>query len=187
MKYIVNTILLSSVALLLTSCFNKKDPNYQYMPNMYVSPGYETYQESDAFKNGMVAQLPAEGSIKRGWQPYEYPDTPEGLLQAKAELQNPLATDSLALEKNIANGKALFNIYCAVCHGDNGDGQGILAKREKFLGVPNYKDREVTQGSIYHVMYYGLNSMGSYAGQINEEERWQVALYVEQLRNDLLK
>ncbi|CEN49120.1 Cytochrome c-553 (fragment) [Capnocytophaga canimorsus] len=66
-------------------------------------------------------------------------------------------------------------------------GQGILAEREKFAGVPNYKDREITQGSIYHVMYYGLNSMGSYASQINEKERWQVALYVEQLRNDLMK
>ena len=45
---------------------------------------------------------------------------------------------------------------------------------------------EITQGSIYHVIYYGRNAMGSYASQITEKERWQVALYVEQLRNKLI-
>ena len=47
----------------------------------------KTYADSDAFANGIEAQLPAEGSIARGWQPYEYPDTNEGYEMAKAELQ----------------------------------------------------------------------------------------------------
>ncbi|AEK24007.1 c-type cytochrome [Capnocytophaga canimorsus] len=187
MKSIVKIALFSGVSLVLASCFNKREPNYQFMPNMYESVGYETYQESPAFKGDMQAQLPAEGSVRRGWLPYEYPDTTEGYEKAKSQLNNPLASDVASLEKNIQEGKALYDIYCAVCHGAKGNGQGILAEREKFAGVPNYKDREITQGSIYHVMYYGLNSMGSYASQINEKERWQVALYVEQLRNDLMK
>lgn len=189
MKNIVKIALFSSVSLLLVSCFNKREPNYQFMPNMYESAGYETYQwvDNGVFKDNMEAQLPVEGTIRRGWQPYEYPDTPEGLIQAKAELQNPLLEDTLNFEANIANGKVLYDIYCAVCHGETGDGKGILNERGKFMGIPNYKDRQITQGSIYHVMYYGLNAMGSYASQINEKERWQVALYVEKLRNDLIK
>ena len=65
----------------------------------------------------------------------------------------------------------------------------VAASRGKFAGVPSYgnKNRVITQGGIYHVIYYGLNAMGSYASQINEEERWQVALYVEKLRDDLVK
>ncbi len=60
-------------------------------------------------------------------------------------------------------------------------------KREKILGVPSYADaaRNITVGSTYHTIYYGLNSMGSYAGQLNFEERWQVSEYVMKLKNDL--
>lgn len=189
MKNIVKIALFSSMSLLLVSCFNKREPNYQFMPNMYESAGYETYQEveNSFFKGGMQAQLPVEGTIRRGWQPYEYPDTPEGLLLAKEQLQNPLLADSTSVVSNTEKGKQLYEIYCSVCHGEKGDGKGILSERGKFMGVPNYKDRQITQGSIYHVIYYGLNSMGSYASQINEKERWQVALYVEKLRNDLIK
>ncbi len=90
-------------------------------------------------------------------------------------------------EENGAKGKELYGIYCAVCHGTKGDGQGILMTREKFLGVPSYADREITPGSIYHVLMYGKNAMGSHAGQVNAKERWQIAQHVMELRNTLVK
>lgn len=158
MKSLLKIGFVFGVAIVMTSCFNKSKPNYQFMPNMYEGVGYETYQESSAFSNGMEAQLPAEGSIKRGWKPYDYENSTAGYELAKAELLSPIASDSLNIDSNVAKGKALYDIYCAVCHGTKGDGQGILVKREKFLGVPNFKDREITTGSIYHVIYYGLNS-----------------------------
>ena len=179
---------LSVVALSLTACFHKDKPNYQYMADtdMYFPVGYETYQEApegnQALKGGMEAQLPPEHTIKRGWMPYLYPNNNEGYEDAKANLKNPLLADSLAVKDHLKEGAALYNIYCMVCHG----AEGILVQRDKYLGVPNYKDREITQGSIYHVIYYGRNAMGSYASQITEKERWQVALYVEQLRNKLI-
>ena len=43
---------------------------------------------------------------------------------------------------------------------------------------------EITPGSIYHVLMYGINAMGSHAGQVNEEERWQIAQYVMELREE---
>ncbi len=188
MKNIVKITLFFVIGLLLTSCFNKEKPNYQFMADtdMYEPVGYETYYESPAFSNGMVAQLPAKNTIRRGWMPYLFPNTNEGYEEAKLNLQNPLKVDSLTLKANIQAGAGLYNIYCMICHGSDGDGQGTLTKRGKFLGIPNFKDRQITQGSIYHVMYYGRNAMGSYASQISEQERWQVALYVEQLREKLL-
>ena len=90
-----------------------------------------------------------------------------------------------SLEIDIARGQELYGIYCAVCHGDRGDGQGILMEREKFLGIPSYADREITPGSIYHVIYHGINAMGSHAGQLNREERWQVTAYVMELKKEL--
>ncbi len=171
-------------SILLTSCWvDKTKPNYQYMPDMYQPVGYETYSTNPNFKDGMTSQLPVEGTIARGQVPYEYPNTNEGLELAKLELKNPLETNSANLE----NGKLMYNIYCMVCHGETGAGDGSLVTREKFLGVPNYKDREITDGSIYHVIMYGINMMGSHASQLTDEERWQTTMYVQELRTELLK
>ena len=180
MKKSLNITIALIAAFSLVSCFNNNKPNYQFMPNMYEPVGYETYGEYDVFENEQEAKLPAEGSIPRGWQPYEYDDTTEGLNLAKAESKNPLEIT----EDNISEGEALYTIYCAVCHGDKGDGQGILAQREKFLGIPSYADpgRDITMGGIYHVEMYGLNAMGSYASQTNEKERWQIAMHVMNLK-----
>ena len=175
------TILLSF--FLMTSCFDSSKPNYQYFPNMYESVGYGTYDESDAFPNGIEAQLPVEGSVPRGWQPYEFEDSNEGYELAKVNLTSPLLNN----EDNLANGKKMYEIYCSVCHGSKGDGNGILMEREKFLGIPSYADRDITEGSIYHVLMYGINLMGSHAGQVNDEERWQISQYVLKLRKDLIK
>ena len=164
-----------------TSCFDKAKPNYQFFPNMYEAVSYETYSEHNVFKGGVEAQVPAKGSIKRGFVPYEIPNTPEGYALAKATLKSPL--DSLSINQDKA--KELYTVYCAICHGDAGDGKGNLVVKEKFLGVPSYKDREITDGSIFHVITYGLNSMGSHANQLSQEERWQVADYVLKLKAGL--
>ncbi|MEK9787558.1 MAG: cytochrome c [Flavobacteriaceae bacterium] len=176
-------ILVVIVLMVVQACFDPSKPNYQYFPNMYEPVGYETYADSDAFANGIEAQLPVEGSVARGWEPYDYPDTNEGYEAAKADLKSPLE----ATAENSAVGKELYGIYCAVCHGNKGDGQGILMTREKFLGVPSYADRDITSGSIYHVLMYGKNAMGSHAGQVNAEERWQIAQHVMELRSKLVK
>jgi len=152
------------------------------MPNMYEPVSYNTYSESNAFKNGKEGQLPVPGTINRGFEVYEYPNTTAGYDAAKANLKSPL--DSISA-KDSDKSKALFEIYCAICHGNAGDGKGKLVTQGKFLGVPNYKDRVITEGSIYHVQTYGLNSMGSYANQLNQHERWLIAAYVLKLKSEL--
>nr|WP_298994422.1 cytochrome c [uncultured Allomuricauda sp.] len=175
--------------LVLSSCFNKNSPNYQYMPNMYESVGYETYEGVDngLFPQGTEAMLPPENTISRETLPYEFDNSIEGKELARLQ---PSPLDSLQKEANLTKGKELYDVYCAICHGNKGAGQGTLVKREKILGVPSYDDvaRNITVGSTYHTMYYGLNSMGSYASQMeNETELWQVAEYVMKLKEDLTK
>ncbi|MEI6865273.1 cytochrome c [Flavicella sp.] len=171
------------VAIGFISCNDKTKPQVQFMPDMYTSIAYETYGVNITFANGMDSRLPAKGTIARGHVPYDYPNSIEGYDLAKSELKSPLTDYTLNSEK----GKKLYVIYCALCHGNTGDGQGDLVKREKFLGIPNYKDRDLTEGSIYHVIMYGRNLMGSHASQLTGEERWQVVNHVQKLRNDLLK
>lgn len=171
------------LAGLFTSCATEDNRGYNYFPDMYFAVPYETYGEGDIFQNQQEAKLPVEGTIPRGWRPYEYPNTPEGRAEAKANLTNPLPYT----EENLEKGKELYDLYCAVCHGAKGDGQGTLVQREKILGVPSYDDvgRAITEGSVYHAMYYGLNNMGSYASQTSIEERWQIDHYVMSLKAQL--
>jgi mono/diheme cytochrome c family protein len=184
MKNILKITIALAFLMILSSCWtDKSKPNYQYMPDMYKAVGYETYSQNPNFANGMTTQLPADGSIARGQIPYDYPNTNEGYEAAKLALLNPLEVN----EANLTNGQKMYDIYCISCHGKTGAGDGELVKRDKFLGVPNYKDREITEGSIYHVIMHGRNMMGSHASQLTAQERWQVTMYVQQLRTELLK
>lgn len=185
MKSLIKITAIVIVLVAMVSCKKDTRPNYQFMPNMYESAGYETYKENPMFENGMASREPAEGSVPRGYVPFDIDNTLEGFDLAKTTLKNPLDSTQVNLDK----GGVLFNIYCAICHGNKGDGQGNLVKREKFLGVPSFDDagRAITEGSIYHTIHYGKNAMGSYANQLSIEERWQVVAYVLQLKADLEK
>lgn len=190
MNKLLNIFLIAFGALVVVSCGDdgtkevspKSGRSVQYFPNMYEDVGYSTYSEGEVFNNDMEAQKPVDGTVSRGWMPYDYEDTNEGYASAKANLNNPVPLT----EAHLTNGQALYGIYCAICHGAKGDGQGHLVQTDKILGVPSYDAREITQGSIYHVMYYGINYMGSYASQTSIEERWEIAHYVEALRADLM-
>jgi mono/diheme cytochrome c family protein len=186
MKSLLKIAFVLGIVVSFSSCKDNLKPNYQYMPNMYESVAYETYSESDAFNSptglkGKEGQLPAEGSIKRGFVPYEIPNTTEGYDFSKTITTSPLDGKEVDMKK----AEELYGIYCAICHGETGNGMGKLVKQEKLLGVPSYKDRQVTIGSIFHVQTYGLNSMGSYASQLSQQERWMVSAYVMELKSKL--
>jgi len=165
------------------SCNDKRKPQLEYMPDMYISIPYDT-DDAEGLNGEPVNSKPVAGTIPRGGHPtFDIPNTIEGYDKAKAEVTNPIE----ATEENLSNGKAMYEIYCISCHGKKGDGNGYLSQAEKFEGIPSYKDRDINAGSIYHVIVYGKNLMGSHSGQLTYNERWQVIHYVEQLRSDLLK
>ncbi|TVZ56110.1 quinol:cytochrome c oxidoreductase monoheme cytochrome subunit [Lutibacter sp. Hel_I_33_5] len=178
-KLLIALVVVSSII----SCNDKRTPQVQYMPDMYVSVPYDV-NGVDGLNGKAVNLKPVAGTIPRGGQPaYDIADTNEGYEKAKAELTNPLEVT----EESLANGKKNYDIYCAICHGKKGDGEGTLTTREKFAGIPNYKDRDINAGSIYHVIMYGKNLMGSHSSQLNTNERWEVVQYVEKLRTELTK
>jgi mono/diheme cytochrome c family protein len=206
MQNIFKILIITSVVATISSCSSKGSPNYEYMPNMYRSIPYDAYGEYDVFEKGHSALIPPIGTIARGHSLFEYENNTEGYELAKKELKSPL-TNSSEIDQKM--GKELYNIYCAVCHGNKGDGNGILVKREKILGIPGYSyvskldddgnvetdslgndikiGRLINEGSTYHTIFYGKNTMGSYANQLNEMERWLVTHYVLKLKSELEK
>ena len=180
-KYIKFSIALLVLATIV-SCSDKRERQLQYMPDMYVAVPYEA--DAEKGNTGASSNLkPVAGTIARGNVPYEYADTNADYEKAKTVLKSPLVQD----DANLEQGKKMYTIYCVSCHGKKGDGNGYLSQTDKFAGIPSYKDRDITEGSIYHVIMYGKNLMGSHSSQLTNKERWQIVQYVGQLRNDLLK
>lgn len=173
------------LGVLISACNSEQSPGYEFMPDMYRTPHIKAYEANSVVNADSLSALhPVEGTIARGFASYEqFPNTAEGYEMAKAQMQMParMAVDSL----NLAEGAKLYGIFCSQCHGDEGKGMGVLVKNEKFLGVPSYADREINFGSIFHVVTYGKGVMGSHAGQVTPDERWQLAIYVMELKKTL--
>lgn len=138
-------------------------------------------QDWDPAKKDMRANMmPPENTIARGKKPYAYKGEP---TIAEEKLVNPFKDDFSA--PTLARGKERFDIYCAVCHGSTGHGDGPVAG--KMIVKPKslvtdlakgYKD-----GRIFHIITDGQGLMGSYASQIfNEADRWKIVNYVRTLQ-----
>lgn len=174
---------------IIFSCTNKFYPKRVYMTDMYYSEAYETYsnplrpfgkKKNYFFYKGITALIPVHSTIPHSNTqilPYTLPNSNKGYNASLKITESPL--DNFDFER----GKAMYKINCAICHGQIGNGQGELVKNEKILGVPNYKERKITLGSVFHVMKYGKNNMGKYGSELTQEDLWKIAEYVIRLQN----
>jgi mono/diheme cytochrome c family protein len=191
MKKILKYILPVSVVALVASCTydDIKKPGYEYMPNMYRSPDYETYSANPNFPDSMTARQPVAGTIARGDAiysdmdrlPYPYPNTPEGYEQAGRELKSPI----LRTEANMAEGKRLYQNYCLICHGEKGLGDGPVTLRNGPKPPAYSSDllKDLPEGKMFHTTQYGKNMMGSHASQLTATQRWKIIGYVHTLQH----
>lgn len=174
-------IILIILALALTSCIrNAKKPGREYMPDMAHSVAYEAGSPNPIFKDGKTNQLAPEGSIARG--KYIYPLSDTDYLKAATLITDPFTFTKDEIE---GEGKHLYKVNCAICHGDKGDGQGHLPQINKFPPPPSYLMEpllSLPDGQRYHTLMYGKGLMGSYASQLNHRERWLVLSYVKTLQ-----
>lgn len=148
---------------------------FEYMPDMARDPAYKAFAPNAATRNGLTLQVPVAGTIARGYQPFHYGSSEEEAARAGAELQNPYRANAQTLEE----GKALYQTYCMVCHGQSGQGDGPIS--DKIPHPPSYLSQRVLQfqpGRIFHVITRGTKKMPSYATQLSASERWKVVTYV---------
>ncbi|WDF56286.1 c-type cytochrome [Mucilaginibacter sp. KACC 22063] len=173
-------------AICVTSCKDKASTGWEYAPNMYEHIAYDPDQKNPNFKDGKTAQVPPAGTIPVGFTRFDYPNTKDGYTQAGAEVANPLANN----KANFEEGKVLFLHFCSPCHGENGQGDGLVTQHG-YPPPPSYSKgqssrggamKDLTDGKIYHTITYGVNAMGSYASQLAPEERWKVVLYIHHLQ-----
>jgi mono/diheme cytochrome c family protein len=88
----------------------------------------------------------------------------------------------------ILRGKERFGIYCAVCHGASGDGNGITANYGVPVAAnPNAKLNSLTQqsypdGRLYEVITNGKGLMSGYGYNIPVRDRWAIIAYIHMLQ-----
>jgi mono/diheme cytochrome c family protein len=177
------------VVILLSACVkDTSKPGYEFMPDMYLSPSLEIYGSNSYFEDSLNARLPVEGTMPRGFISFDYDNTVEDYLSAGNDLLNPMEVT----EENLNSGKKLFQMFCAHCHGINGDGKGSIT-HPVYSAIPSYTDdlmirrtggtmKDLKAGNIYHAIYYGLNAMGPHNSQLTNEERWLITMYVQELQ-----
>ena len=184
LKQIISVI---PLGILLGSCSNDpKKPGLEFMPDMYRSPSYETYQPNAYFADSVSALKPVTGTIPRGYNTYfPYPNTNEGYEAAGTEWKNPLAAN----DENLKEGDRLFHIYCQHCHGEKGNGQGTLRIKGEKFPVPSYFDDahiNLPEGKMFFTVVYGKNLMGSHASQLDPDQRWKIIQYIKSLQAQAL-
>lgn len=178
--------LLIAVALSLVSfgCTKEtelhKEPNIEIIQDMMDQPALKA-QDYDTFKTDQAAsRLPPEHTVPQGFKPYPYHQDP---VTAAKMLKNPLAGDFSP--ETIGLGRQKFEIYCAVCHGYEGKGDGPVSPKMALKPPPLISDKIIgaNDGAIFHIITDGQGVMSSYAYQlVNERDRWAIVNYVRSLQ-----
>ena len=144
---------------------------------MYNQPKAKTYSASDLFGNGASARpIPKYTVEYHGNREESDAGTSNGKLVA--HLPVPLSMELLR------RGQDRFEIYCALCHGKTGEGNGEIVRRG-YPAPPSYHSdrlRNAPIGHFYDVISNGYGVMYSYASRLEAADRWAVAAYIRALQ-----
>ena len=160
---------LAALVLLLSACGR----------NMVDQPKVGALQGTPFFADGSAARLPVEGTVARetgAIDPVYF--TGQGASGLVTELPVELTVELLQ------RGQERFDIYCAVCHGYTGRGDGMIVSRG-FPAPASFHDQRLLDAPVgYYVnaMTNGFGRMYSYASRIPAEDRWAIAGYVKALQ-----
>jgi mono/diheme cytochrome c family protein len=170
--------------------------------DMQDQPRYRAYKQSDWFKDGRGSRDPVEGTVARG-QLHEN----KAFYTGKIDNPNPNAAVQTATDASgntlvasfpndvdefpvpvtkelVDRGQERYNIYCIVCHGPVGNGDGMIVRRG-FPQPPTYHDdrlRNAPVGHFFDVITNGWGKMNSYAYQVQPSDRWAIAAYIRALQ-----
>jgi hypothetical protein len=195
--------------LLAAGCFQgrpSKEPPIHLNPNMDSQPKVTAQSGNAFFADGAsMRPLPA-GTVARGWlkadatepvtlsyddqtvsgeQLYAY-HTGKGSREKPDEFVEKLPINITM--RVLQRGQERYNVYCALCHGETGDGLGIVTQRgagRSMIVPPGYTtDRLMTMpdGQLFNVITNGGSVMPAYRNQVPVEDRWAIVAYMRALQ-----
>lgn len=172
------SVLLGVAALGLAGCHT----------DMWRQPKLEPYAPSsgELFTDGASARPLLPGTIARDHL-REDATYFTGIENGKWTSELPAGVSAGNLKTLLLRGQDRYKAYCTPCHGQLGDGEGMIARRGFELRRPvgNYHTdrlRKMPLGHFYDVITNGYGAMYSYASRIEPQDRWAVAAYIRVLQ-----
>lgn len=150
--------------------------------DMWVQPKVRPQHESTFFADGASNRPLPQGTVARD---HLREDSVffTGYQNGKLVTQIPVPiTKELLLR-----GQERYQIFCTPCHGQLGDGQGMIARRGLTLRRPiasyhTERLRTIPVGHFYDVITNGYGAMYSYASRVEPQDRWAIAAYIRALQ-----
>lgn len=164
----------------------KRSPRLHLVSDMDFQPKFKTQTANPLFADRRAMRPPVPGTVALGEL-----DLDEHLYLGKADGGWARSLPMPATEELVTRGRRQFDIYCAVCHGYDGAGEGMVSKRaierQEANWVPpvslnSARVLEMADGQIFHTITNGTQNMPGYAAQITPEDRWAIVLYVRALQ-----
>jgi mono/diheme cytochrome c family protein len=147
--------------------------------DMHDAPRYEAFEASSTFADNRASRTPPVGTVARGWLRDD-----EALHTGKVAGE-PIDQFPFAIaHADLTRGRQRFNIYCTPCHGQLGDGNGMVVQRGLRQAASFHQDRlrQETLGYFFDVITNGFGAMPDYAAQIPVADRWRIVAYVRALQ-----
>jgi mono/diheme cytochrome c family protein len=174
------------------------EPRVHLIQDMDAQPRYGPQASSKVFADGRSMRQPVEGTVARG-ELNEDDRYSRGYSSARNETTGKwdvtyftgfppqVAVD----EKFILRGQERFDIYCSVCHGKAGYGDGPVAQRAAELQEGKWVPptsmhadavRARQEGHLFNTITNGIRTMPAYGPQIPVSDRWAIVAYIRALQ-----
>lgn len=172
-------------------------PPFRVFPDMDDQDKIKGQKPSQFFEDGKGSRLPVVGTVPmsgddgvfsvefgEGRTGYYYTGLTDGYYGTGMPEELELTAETV--ESFLARGEDRYGIFCAICHGESGDGAGTVSKlglngvrnlHEGGFQAANYPD-----GLLYHVITDGKGQMGAYGMNIPVQDRWAIVAYVRAMQ-----
>lgn len=202
MKYFFLTLI--AVILMVIGIFGFRGdkfatPPFELLPDMDHQDKLNEQQSTGFFADGVGARKPVVGTVPRnadsGVLPLEFSAGRHGyyatgVIDGKYGNGMPteLETADAAKAQGLVNrGKDMYAVHCAICHGDSGNGKGVVAHYMGNSGAPvadlnNFPQSSHPDGYIFHVISNGKGNMGGYKHNLPLRDRWAITAYLRVLQ-----
>ncbi len=166
--------------LVLTACRGQKStsPPFHLVLNMDNQEKFRAFGENTFFADG------------RSMRPFIPGTVPRGLLNADEAYHTGKTNTKYVANPNkltpafLERGMERFTIYCAVCHGEGGDGNSIM-KLKGFTPAPSYHEQrllDMPDGQLFEVISNGIRTMPAMKMQVPVADRWAIVYYIRALQ-----
>jgi mono/diheme cytochrome c family protein len=162
-------LLMSAVVLVAAGC----------RQDMHDTPRYEALEANQQFADGRAARIAPAGTVARGLLRED-----EALYTGKVNGQTVDQIPFAVTHNDLRRGQERYRIYCTPCHGELGDGNGMVVQRGLRQAASYHQDRlrQERIGYFFDVITNGFGAMQGYAEQVPVRDRWLIAAYVRALQ-----